>query len=161
MKNKQITYTQNDSIIVNTLKSAGKPLTLNELNKLANSDIKPSQMTSARNKGLISFAGETKVDRETFRFVNTYKFVTDEIGEGKNFTDVQKEILAAAKQFGDSDFTAEQLNSAADKKFPVSSIYALTGRGNLNVSGKIKTPRISKSTVKTYVYVKDIPSEQS
>ena len=35
MKNK-ITYTQNDSVIVNTLKSAGKPLTLNELNKLAN-----------------------------------------------------------------------------------------------------------------------------
>ena len=159
MKNKQITYTQNDSIIVNTLKSAGKPLTLNELNKLANSDIKPSQMTSARNKGLISFAGETKVDRETFRFVNTYKFVTDEIGEGKNFTDVQKEILAAAKQFGDSDFTAEQLNSAADKKFPVSSIYALTGRGNLNVSGKVKAPGISESTVKTYVYVKDIASE--
>ena len=42
MKNK-ITYTQNDSVIVNTLKSAGKPLTLNELNELANSEIKPSQ----------------------------------------------------------------------------------------------------------------------
>ena len=158
MKNK-ITYTQNDSVIVNTLKSAGKPLTLNELNELAKSEIKPSQMTSARNKGLIAIAGEVKVDRETFRFVNTYKYVNDNIDESKNFTDVQKEILVAAKQFGDSDFTAEQLNKAADKKFPVSSIYALTGRGNLNVSGKVKTPRMSKSTVKTYVYVKDIPSE--
>ena len=66
MKNTKPTYTQNDSIIVNTLKSAGKPLTLNELNELANSEIKPSQMTSARNKGLISFAGEVKVDRETY-----------------------------------------------------------------------------------------------
>ena len=159
MKNTKTTYTQNDSVIVNTLKSAGKPLTLNELNELANSEIKPSQMTSARNKGLISFAGEVKVDRETFRSVNTYKFVTDEIGEGKNFTDVQKEILAAAKQFGDSEFTAEQLNKVADKKFPTSTISSLARRGNLNVSGKIKTPRISKSTVKTYVYVKDIPSE--
>ena len=161
MKNTKPTYTQNDSIIVNTLKSAGKPLTLNELNELAGSEIKPSQMTSARNKGLISFAGEVKVDRETFRFVNTYKYVNDNIEEGKNFTDVQKEILAAAKQFGDSEFTAEQLNKAADKKFPISTISSLANRGNLNVSGKIKTPRMSKSTVKTYVYVKDIPSEQS
>lgn len=160
MKNK-ITYTQNDSVIVNTLKSAGKPLTLNELNKLANSEIKPSQMTSARNKGLISFAEDVKVERETFRFVNTYKYVNDNIDEGKNFTDTQKEILAAAKQFGDSEFTAEQLNKAADKKFPVSTISSLARRGNLKVSGKIKTPRMSKSTVKTYVYVKDIPSEQS
>ena len=158
MKNK-ITYTQNDSVIVNTLKSAGKPLTLNELNELANSDIKPSQMTSARNKGLISFAEDVKVDRETFRFVNTYKYVNDNVEEGKNFTDVQKEILAAAKQFGDSDFTADQLNKAADKKFPVSTVYALTRKGNLSISGKVKTPRISKATVKTYVYVKDIPSE--
>ena len=116
-------------------------------------------MTSARNKGLIDFAGDVKVDRETFRFVNTYKYVNDNIEEGKNFTDVQKEILVAAKQFGDSEFTAEQLNKAADKKFPVSTISSLARRGNLNVSGKIKTPRISKSTVKTYVYVKDIPSE--
>ena len=116
-------------------------------------------MTSARNKGLISFAGEVKVDRETFRFVNTYKYVNDNIEEGKNFTDVQKEILAAAKQFGDSEFTAEQLNKVADNKFPVSTISSLARRGNLNVSGKIKTPRIGKSTVKTYVYVKDIPSE--
>ena len=104
-------------------------------------------------------AGEVKVDRETFRFVNTYKYVNDNIEEGKNFTDVQKEILAAAKQFGDSEFTAEQLNKAADKKFPTSTISSLARRGNLNVSGKIKTPRISKSTVKTYIYVKDIPSE--
>ena len=158
MKNKT-TYTQNDSIIVNTLKSAGKPLTLNELNELAGSDIKPSQMTSARNKGLISFAEDVKVDRETFRFVNTYKYVNDNVEEGKNFTDVQKEILAAAKQFGDSEFTAEQLNKAADKKFPVSTVYALTRKGNLSISGKVKTPRISKATVKTYIYVKDIPSE--
>ena len=158
MKNK-ITYTQNDSVIVNTLKSAGKPLTLNELNELANSEIKPSQMTSARNKGLISFAEDVKVDRETFRFVNTYKYVNDNVEEGKNFTDVQKEILAVAKQFGNNEFTVEQLNSAADKKFPVSTVYALTRKGNLSISGKVKTPRISKSTVKTYVYVKDIPSE--
>ena len=158
MKNK-ITYTQNDSVIVNTLKSAGKPLTLNELNELANSEIKPSQMTSARNKGLISFAEDVKVDRETFRFVNTYKYVNDNVEEGKNFTDVQKEILAAAKQFGDKEFTIEQLNAAADKKFPTSTVYALTRKGNLIISGKVKTPRISKATVKTYVYVKDIPSE--
>ena len=158
MKNK-ITYTQNDSVIVNTLKSAGKPLTLNELNELANSEIKPSQMTSARNKGLISFAEDVKVDRETFRFVNTYKYVNDNVEEGKNFTDVQKEILAVAKQFGNNEFTVEQLNSAADNMFPTSTVYSLTRKGNLSISGKIKTPRISKSTVKTYVYVKDIPSE--
>ena len=159
MKKTKSTYTQNDSIIVNTLKSAGKPLTLNELNELANSEIKPSQMTSACNKGLISSAGGVKVDRKTFRFVNTYKYVNDHIEEGKNFTDVQKEILAAAKQFGDNEFTTEQLNKAADKKFPVSTISSLVRRGNLNVSGKIKTPRISQSTVLAYVYIKDIPSE--
>ena len=158
MKNK-ITYTQNDSVIVNTLKSAGKPLTLNELNELANSEIKPSQMTSARNKGLISFAEDVKVDRETFRFVNTYKFVTDVVKDENKISDVQKEIIDVAKQFGDNEFTVEQLNKAADKKFPTSTVYALTRKGNLIISGKVKTPRISKATVKTYVYVKDIPSE--
>ena len=50
-KSKPTTYTENDRVIVKTLKDAGKPLTLAEINSIANTSIKSGSITSARNKG--------------------------------------------------------------------------------------------------------------
>lgn len=155
-KSKPTTYTENDRVIVKTLKDAGKPLTLAEINAIANTSIKSGSITSARNKGLIENAGTVPVNRTTFKYVNSYKFVTDITNDDVQVTDAQKEILAVAKTMDDG-FTLDDLRTAMSKSIPSGTINALVQRGNFVKGERVKVNRIVVSEVNSYVFKNDIP----
>lgn len=153
---KPITYTENDRVIVKTLKDAGKPLTLAEINSIANTSIKSGSITAARNKGLIDNAGTVPVNRTTFKTVNSYQFVTDITNGDVQVTDAQKEILAVAKTM-DGAFTLDDLRTAMSKSIPSGTITALVKRGNFTKGEPVKVSRIVVSEVNSYVLKNDIP----
>lgn len=157
-KSNAYTYTENDRVIVKTLKDAGKPLTLAEINSIANTSIKSGSITAARNKGLIDNAGTVPVNRTTFKTVNSYQFVTDITNGDVQVTDAQKEILAVAKTM-DGAFTLDDLRTAMSKSIPSGTITALVKRGNFTKGEPVKVSRIVVSEVNSYVLKNDIPDE--
>ena len=157
-KSKPTTYTENDRVIVKTLKDAGKPLTLAEINSIANTSIKSGSITSARNKGLIENAGTVPVNRTTFKYVNSYEFATDITNGDVQVTDAQKEILAAAKSIK-SPFTLDDLRTAMSKSIPSGTINALVQRGNFTKGERVKVNRTVVSEVNSYVFKNDIPDD--
>ena len=156
---KPTTYTENDRVIVKTLKDAGKPLTLAEINSIANTSIKSGSITSARNKGLIEDAGTVPVNRTTFKYVNSYKFATDITNGDVKVSDAQKEILAVAKTM-DGAFTLDDLRTAMSKSIPSGTINALVQRGNFLKGERVKVSRIVVSEVNSYVFKNDIPDDK-
>ena len=159
-KSKPITYTENDRVIVKTLKDAGKPLTLAEINSIANTSIKSGSITAARNKGLIENAGTVPVNRTTFKYVNSYEFVTDITNGDVKVSDAQKEILAVAKTMK-SPFTLDDLRTAMSKSIPSGTINALVQRGNFTKGERVKVNRTVVSEVNSYVFKNDIPDDTS
>ena len=155
-KSKPTTYTENDKVIVKTLKDAGKPLTLAEINSIANTSIKSGSITAARNKGLIDNAGTVPVNRTTFKYVNSYEFATDITNGDVQVTDTQKEILAVAKTM-DGAFTLDDLRTAMSKSIPSGTITALVKRGNFIKGEPVKVNRTVVSEVNSYVFKNDIP----
>lgn len=159
-KSKPTTYTENDRVIVKTLKDAGKPLTLAEINSIANTSIKSGSITSARNKGLIENAGTVPVNRTTFKYVNSYEFATDITNGDVQVTDAQKEILAVAKSM-EGPFTLDDLRTAMSKSIPSGTINALVQRGNFTKGERVKVNRTVVSEVNSYVFKNDIPDNTS
>lgn len=157
---KPTTYTENDKVIVKTLKDAGKPLTLAEINSIANTSIKSGSITSARRKGLIEDAGTVPVNRTTFKYVNSYEFATDITNGDVKVSDAQKEILAVAKTM-DGAFTLDDLRTAMSKSIPSGTINALVKRGNFLKGEPVKVSRIVVSEVNSYVFKNDIPDNTS
>ena len=153
---KPTTYTENDKVIVKTLKDAGKPLTLAEINSIANTSIKSGSITSARRKGLIADAGTVPVNRTTFKYVNSYEFATDITNGDVKVSDAQKEILAVAKTMK-SPFTLDDLRTAMSKSIPSGTINALVQRGNFLKGEPVKVSRTVVSEVNSYVFKNDIP----
>ena len=157
---KPTTYTENDKVIVKTLKDAGKPLTLAEINSIANTSIKSGSITSARRKGLIADAGTVPVNRTTFKYVNSYEFATDITNGDVKVSDAQKEILAVAKTM-DGAFTLDDLRTAMNKNIPSGTINALVQRGNFLKGERVKVSRTVVSEVNSYVFKNDIPDNTS
>ena len=155
---KPTTYTENDKVIVKTLKDAGKPLTLAEINSIANTSIKSGSITSARRKGLIEDAGTVPVNRTTFKYVNSYEFATDITNGDVKVSDAQKEILAVAKTM-DGAFTLDDLRTAMSKSIPSGTITALVKRGNFLKGERVKVSRTVTSEVNSYVFKNDIPDD--
>ena len=155
---KPTTYTENDKVIVKTLKDAGKPLTLAEINSIANTSIKSGSITSARRKGLIEDAGTVPVNRTTFKYVNSYEFATDITNGDVKVSDAQKEILAVAKTM-DGAFTLDDLRTAMSKSIPSGTINALAQRGNFLKGEPVKVNRTVVSEVNSYVFKNDIPDD--
>lgn len=157
-KQKEIVYTENDRAIVSALK--GGDMTLAQLREATGLDLKPGHITSAMKKGLICSSGEVEVQRPTSREVSTYNFVSAEaFSNGDkpfNYTDGEKEILAAAAGI-DSPFTLADLAKAMGREKVYSgSINGLVKKGNISKGEPVEVPAISKSTVKVYSFVKDI-----
>ena len=157
-KSTAYTYTENDRVIVKTLKDAGKPLTLAEINSIANTSIKSGSITAARNKGLIENAGTVPVNRTTFKYVNSYEFATDITNGDVKVSDAQKEILAVAKTM-EGPFTLDDLRTAMSKSIPSGTITALVKRGNFIKGEPVKVNRIVVSEVNSYVLKNDIPDK--
>ena len=159
--NKPINYTENDRAIVDALKGAEGPMTLAQINAATGLTLVAGNIVSAMRKGLIAKVGEVEVLKEGTRKVYTYNFVTADAivrpdGKPFNYTDGEKEILAAASSI-DSPFTLEQLGVAVGRKVSSGSTNGLIKKGNLSKGDQIAVPCTVKSTVSTYAFVADIP----
>ena len=163
---KQTVFTQMDNAIVNALKGASDGLTLNELKEATGLDIKPGHVVAAVKKHLIEAIGEREVQKPGKRKVATYEFVTDEVmlnAEGKawNYTDGEKAVLAAAKNFTEPFTLAELAVAMGKERLSSGSINGL-----VNKKGNIKKGEIDrtidvmvKSSVNVYGFLKDIPAD--
>lgn len=167
-KEKQITYTENDRAIVNALKGAESPMTLAQINEatdfnLVQKHLVAGHLVSAMRKGLIAKAGEVAVEKNGTRKVYTYNFVTADVmnkpdGKPFDYSDKEKEILAAAAKM-DGAFTLTALSEMVGHRVVSGSTNGLIKKGNLTRGEQVEVPCKVKSTVATYVFVKDIPAD--
>ena len=160
---KQINYTANDRAIVGALKTATEGLTLAQLCEITGLEIKPGHIVSAMKKGLIAPIGEVEISKPSKRKVSTYNFVTNEVltndGKAFNYTDGEKEVLAAAAGI-ESPFTLADLASAMGlEKLSSGRINGLVKKGNIAKGDQIEVPTTSKATVNVYGFVADIPAD--
>lgn len=160
-KETKINYTENDRAIVNALKGAGRPMTLAEINEATGLKLVAGNIVSAMRKGLIAKTGEVDVEKAGTRKVYTYNFVTADAmvkADGKpfNYTDGEKEILAAAASI-DSPFTLETLSDKLGRKVSSGSTNGLIKKGNISKGEQIAVPCMVKSTVSVYEFASDIP----
>lgn len=161
-KQTKIVYTDNDRAIVNALKGTDG-LTLAELNATG-LELKSGHIVSAMKKGLIEAIGEREVIRPTTRKVSTYNYVDSDVhmgenGKAFNYTDNEKNVLGFASQI-DSPFTLARLAEAMGvEKLSSGSINGLVKKGNITKGDMVEVPAESKSTVKVYGFVNDIPAD--
>lgn len=163
---KQTVFTQMDSAIVNALKGASDGLTLNELKEVTGLEVKPGHLVGAIKKGLIEAVGSKEVDKPGKRKVATYEFITDAVmlnAEGKawNYTDGEKAVLAAAKDFTEPFTLAELAAAMGKERLSSGSINGLVNKkGNIKKGENDRTIDIVvKSEVNVYGFVKDIPAD--
>lgn len=164
MATNKITYNDNDKAIVGALKNAPEGLTLAQLREVTGIELQPGHITGASRKGLIEAIGEANVQRPSKRNVSTYNFVTaavnkDDEGKDFNYTDGEKAILSVASTL-DNPFTLADLAKAMGKeKMSSGSINGLVKKGNFTKGEDTQVPCMTKSTVKVYGFVKDIPAD--
>jgi hypothetical protein len=163
MANKPTSYTANDRAIVDALRNAPEGLTLAGLCEATGLELKPGHVVSAMKKGLIASIGEVTVERPGTREVSTYNFVTaDVLTNGDkpfNYTDGEKEVLAAAAGI-DSPFTLADLATAMNlDRLTSGRINGLVKKGNITKGDMIEVPTTVKASAKVYGYVKDIPAD--
>ena len=161
---KPVTYNDNDRAIVNALKGT-EGLTLAEINEATGLSLVSGNIVSAMKKGLIVASGEREIERPVIRPVGTYRYVTDEVlmganGKPFNYTDGEKVILAAAKGI-DGEFTLSDLASAMGlEKVHSGSINGLVKKGNIEKAGSRDVESSTKTSVKVYSFVRDIPEAE-
>lgn len=117
MSNKEVTYTEMDKTIYNTLKSADRPLALSEISEAAGVEIKAGHIVAAIRKGIAVKADEPVIaNKRAKKSACTYLKGTSTIEDLRaanpkmNFT--EKEIALAAL-LTDEARTASQINEDA------------------------------------------------
>ena len=145
---KPVTYNDNDRAIVNALKGT-EGLTLTEINEATDG------------KFVSGNIGEKEVNRPSKRTVSTYTFVTsDELTNGDkpfNYTDNEKNVLAYASTL-EGEFTLADLAKAMGvDKLSSGSINGLVKKGNIAKGAGREIEGFTKSVVKVYGFVKDVP----
>ena len=162
---KKITYSDNERAIVAALKNAPEGMTLAQLIEATGLDIKPGHMVSAAKKGLIASIGDMDITRPAKRKVSTYVFVTADVLKNEkdkefNYTDNERNVLAAASQL-DGEFTLAELASAMGvEKLSSGSINGLVKKGNIR-KGDTEREIVAeaKAKVKVYGFKADIPAD--
>lgn len=160
-----ITYSENDRAIVNALRDS-EGMTLAELREVTGLDLKPGHVVSAIKKGLIASIGEREVLRPATREVSTYVYVNSDIannakGQPCNYSENEMNVLRAASGI-DGAFTLAELASAMGlEKLSSGSINGLVKKGNIAKGDMREIETTSKSKVKVYGFVSEIPAEQS
>lgn len=160
-KERKVTYTDNDRAIVNALRDS-EGLTLAELRDVTGIDLKPGHVVSAMKKGLIASIGEREVFRPSTREVSTYIYVNSDIaknakGQACNYSENESTVLKAAASF-DGAFTLAELASAMGvEKLSSGSINGLVKKGNIAKGDMREIETTSKSKVKVYGFVSEIP----
>jgi hypothetical protein len=162
-KERKVTYTDNDRAIVNALRDS-EGLTLAELRDITGIDLKPGHVVSAMKKGLIASIGEREILRPATREVSTYVYVNSDIatnakGVACNYSEGETAVLNAAAQM-DGPFTLAELASAMGlEKLSSGSINGLVKKGNIAKGDMREIETQSKSKVKVYGFVSEIPAE--
>lgn len=159
---KSINYTENDRAIVAALKG-NEPMSLAEISEATGLNLVPGHIVAAMRKGLIAKAGEREVEKMGTRAVCSYEFVTADAlknAEGKefNYTDSEKEILAAASEM-ESPFTLAKLSEVMGRKITSGSTNGLIRKGNIAKGEKVDVETTVKTIVSTYQFVRDIDAE--
>lgn len=164
-KERKVTYTDNDRAIVNALRDS-EGLTLAELREITGIDLKPGHVVSAMKKGLIASIGEREILRPATREVSTYVYVNSDVatnakGVACNYSEGETAVLNAAAKM-DGPFTLAELASAMGlEKLSSGSINGLVKKGNIAKGDMREIETQSKSKVKVYGFVSEIPAEQS
>lgn len=160
---KPIVYNDNDRAIVNSLKGT-EGLTITEINEATGLELKPGNIVAAMRKGLIAAIGEKEITRPTTRTVSTYSYVDSEVhtaenGKTFNYTENEKNVLSAASSI-EGEFTLAELATAMGlEKLSSGSINGLVKKGNIVKGAGREVEGFSKSTVKIYGFVKDVPED--
>jgi len=158
-KERKIVYSDNDRAIVNALRNSEEGMTLAELKDATHIDLKPGHVVSAIRKGLIASIGEREVLRPATREVSTYVYVNSDLAEKANRTEGETAILSAAAKM-DGPFTLAELASAMKlEKLSSGSINGLVKKGNIAKGDMREIETTSKSKVKVYGFVSEIPAE--
>lgn len=159
----QIKYTENDKLIVSTLKANPDGLTLAQLCDVTGVDLKPGHVVAAMGKGLIASIGEVETEKPGHRKVAGYKFNTADVltnADGKEFpyTDGEKEILKVAALHEDGFTLADLAADLGVAKLGSGRINALVKKGNISKADEpVTIDCMTKVTHKVYGFVKDIP----
>ena len=162
-KERKVTYSDNDRAIVNALRDS-EGLTLSELRDATGLDLKPGHVVSAIKKGLIASIGEREIERPATREVSTYIYVNSDVainakGVACNYSEGETAVLKAASGM-DGEFTLSELADAMGlEKLSSGSINGLVKKGNITKGGMREIETTSKSKVKVYGFVSEIPAE--
>ena len=162
-KERKVTYSDNDRAIVNALRDT-EGLTLAELREATGIDLKPGHVVSAMKKGLIASIGEGEILRPATREVSTYIYVNSDIavngkGQACNYSEGETNVLNAASKI-DGPFTLAELADAMGlEKLSSGSINGLVKKGNIAKGDMREIETQSKSKVKVYGFVSEIPAE--
>lgn len=160
---KQITYSDNDKLIVATLKENPDGLTLEQINEITGKEFKPGNMVATMKKNLIEIRGEVEVEKPGHRKVCGYKFVTDEVlagedGKAYNYTDGEKKVLAAAKAIEGVFVLSDLAKPLGLEKVGSGRINGLVKKGNIEKQDEpILVDCMTKATHKVYGFKADIP----
>lgn len=160
MRKKPITYTENDRLIVEALTNNPKGLTLAELKEITGTNLVSGHIVGAIAKGIVNSTNECKVTIPSKRTVFSYCFVSDEVktrpdnGKPYTYSDNEKEILSASKNFTEPFILAE-LSEAMGRKITSGSINWLVKKGNLIKGEPVEVKGTSTNTVKIYTLAED------
>ncbi len=170
MATKKIVYTDNDKLIVNTLKGADAPMTMAELSEAAGVEFKSGHLTSARTKGLIGLGEDREVFRPAIKKVYTYVYVTDELasrpslkdgvaGKPYTYSETEMAIINLLKD-ANEPMTLAQISEALGQDLTSGSINALVNRkGNIAKGDQVEIETQRPANVHTYIYLSDVPAE--
>ena len=157
VKERKITYNDNDRAIVAALKGAENGLTLAELNEVTGLNLVSGNVVSTIGKGLIEAIGEREIEKASKRKVFTYRFENaNGKADGKAFTELQDAVLKAASGI-EGYFTIAELGEAMNTKVAPGVITSLVKNGNLSKGDQVEVIGIGKTKVKVYGFVADVP----
>ena len=165
MADKKINYTENDRAIVNALKGASDGMTLAEINEATGLKLQAGHIVSAKRKGLVEATGDRIVEKPSKRKVASYTFVTSDVqkkADGKDYTysEGEQAILKAAASIGDYFTLAQLADAMGVEKVASGQTNSLVKKGNLAKGDLIEVSCMTKSKVKVYTFVADIPDAQ-
>lgn len=163
-KVKEIVYTDNDRAIVNALRGS-EGMTFAELKEATGlgDALTSGHLVGAMKKGLIAHEGDREVMRPSKGKITPFTYVDSEVhmkedGKAANYTDNEKNVLAAAASI-ESPFTLADLAAAMGlEKLSSGSINGLVKKGNITKGEKIEKISYTKDTVAVYVLVNEIPA---
>lgn len=164
-KEKKVIYNDNDRAIVAALSASDRALTLAELSEATGLNLKPGNITAARNKLLVIVAGEVEPERMGKRLVSTYTLISKDVNSDKNgkpygYSETETAIMNALDG-AESPMTLAEISEKIGAPLTSGNINALVrNKGNVAMAGKIEViVKVKPSPVKTYTVAEQLPED--